>query len=73
MKNGELKIEKGIPIPQGRHNKGYSEILRKLKVGDSVLLPGQKESVRSLAAKTLGNGKYACRLDKDGVRVWRTK
>lgn len=67
--NGELKIEKGIPIPSGNAN--VTATLRKLKVGDSVLLPSSFD--RQYAHQVLGKGNYTARKMEDGVRVWRTK
>jgi hypothetical protein len=67
----DLKIEKGIPIP-GRRN-GFSETLRKMKPGDSVLLPRDRLNANALAHDVLGSGNYATRKEDGGTRVWRTK
>lgn len=75
MKNDELKIEKGIPIPfgsgRGNFSTGHCDILRKLNVGDSVYFPGKYTN--QLASKILGKGNYTTRKEKAGYRIWRTK
>ena len=55
MKNGEIKIEKGIPIAP--HANGGSEIndaLRKMKEGDSIVLPLGKRYSIPQRAKSIG-------------------
>ncbi len=82
MKNGELKIEKGIPIPtQSRVGRGPSEFthtLATMKKGDSLFMPnetgariGRRVSSYALANKLRGH--YVCRTMDGGVRIWRTK
>lgn len=75
MKNGELKIEKGVPIPSGRGRRPgpKSVALTALKVGDSVILPGAHATNQSLAMRYLGRGNYATLKEASGTRVWRTK
>jgi hypothetical protein len=70
--NGELKIEKGVPLPQAR-SRGLSKALRGMKIGDSLLTFSGADSARNVAAQVLGAGKYATRQDKGGIRIWRTK
>lgn len=68
----EIKIEKSVPVPM-QHG-GYSAILRKLKKGESAVLPIPTINVCSLAYKIFGAGKYvACRKVEGGTRVWRIK
>ncbi len=71
--NGELKIEKGIPIParKGGNSKGYAAALRKLDVGDSVVLPVTITTASNTAAHLFGSGKYTARKVDGGTRVWR--
>lgn len=72
-KNGELKIEKGIPIPadpRGRPGT-ISVVMRAMKVGDSVYLDGANS--RKNGAIYLGKGNYTSRKEKQGFRIWRTK
>lgn len=75
MKNGALKIDKGIPVPaHGNERAGLiSSTLRKLGVGDSVLLPCGRTLANSHAWRVLGSGNYTCRPDGKGFRIWRTK
>ena len=80
MKAG--KVEKGVAVPLLRKGR-YTEPLKKLKVGESILFtfePGEKLSkalsnlracLSYLKKKTkLG---FTCRKVKDGARVWRIK
>lgn len=71
--NGELKIEKGIPIPgtSGAPRRGLREALRHLEVGDSVLVRSAPSTAGATAHQILGPGKYATRKEGGGVRVWR--
>lgn len=74
MKNGELKIDKGIPIPlRMGHSKGYSAAVRKLLKGDSVLLPLSTSQASNCAKHILGPGNYAARKEGKGARIWRIK
>lgn len=68
--NGEIKIEKGIPVGRGR---GVArEVADKMNVGDSVLFPTRKDAERMRwLLKTAGFG-VATRNVEGGVRVWRT-
>lgn len=80
MANGELKIESGVPIPPplGKAADPYSKsgALRRLEVGESVVLPGNPESAGTLVwniAKQTGR-KFTCRkVDDNHMRVWRIK
>lgn len=70
----ELQIEKGVPMPTNRrNNKGYTEALRKLNIGESVVLPTNIKSARVTAYAAGLSGRYAARVEKEGTRVWRTK
>ena len=71
--NGELKIEKGIPIPLGgRKIHGFNAVLKKMKVGDSVVLPRSTSAANSLAKQALGTGNYTIRkIDESSCRVWK--
>lgn len=71
--NKEPKIESGIPIPPKKIGKGIANLLRKMNVGDSVVLIGQRSSISNSAQYALGVGNYTTRVEADGVRVWRTK
>lgn len=76
--NGELKIEKGIPIPEtrGRDRKGISSAARALGVGDSFFVPAslcQAVNVRRTVQSVFGSGGYTTRHEGNGLRVWRIK
>lgn len=66
-----MKIEKGVPIPTN----GKTAMIRKLKKGDSVVLPGSSQSAITLAFNVFGAyGFVTCRkIDNNSVRVWRIK
>lgn len=75
MKNGAIKIDKGIPVPQitGRgHGKGPTALaMLEMKKGDSIFLRCSKANIYQSAGRYIGKGKYAIRTEKDGFRVWR--
>lgn len=69
-----LKIDKGIPIPTRRGSLAPErEVLKKLKVGDSVLFPDLTRRPMNLAHQVLGGGNYTIRKEVTGYRIWRTK
>ena len=72
-KNGELKIEHGIAIPNREGHKGYRKAVSLLQIGDSIVLPIHISGAYSYAGKILGKGNYAARTVEGGVRIWRTK
>ena len=71
--NGHLKIEKGIPVPEGHGNhRGYAQVLRAMKEGESVLLPVKSYAgAWQHACKAMGKGNFIVRADGKGFRVWR--
>lgn len=73
--NGSLKIDKGIPIPEsGIVRKGHAEILRRMNVGDSILMPiPHGHTARNAAMYALGKGNFVTRKVDGGFRIWRTK
>ena len=78
MKNGELKIERGVPIPEAIHRKGKGHIqiaMSGMKKGDSVVLPSKTYSTAWQSARnSLGAGNFTIRPENGGgYRVWRTK
>lgn len=70
--NGELKIEKGVPIPAPR-SRGLAATLRKLKVHDSILTTIKSGNASSAASRVLGVGNFVVRTVEGGVRIWRIK
>ena len=73
MEFKKLKIEKGIAIPPDKSKKGYVDALRRLKKGDSVVLPIPVYAAGRSAYYVLGAGNYASRGVEGGTRVWRIK
>lgn len=65
-----LKIEKGIPIPE-RKPSGFSATFRKMEIGDSVFIPGKTTSDVSSLTTYCRPMKYMGRAEEGGVRVWR--
>jgi hypothetical protein len=70
----EIKIEKGIPIPD-KYGKQGSEIIdmfRTLEIGDSIAFPrGKQNSVNSYARQA--GIKSSTRVISDAeFRIWRT-
>ncbi len=70
----EARAERGIPIPSRAYGMGksFSDKLRCLAVGDSLLLPGLA-STEGLHGywKHLAPQRYSTRAVPGGVRVWR--
>lgn len=73
--NAALVIEKGVPLPSPRGRPfGSASIMgtmRRMEVGDSLLLPGRKVTSLTSTIVQLRPLKYACRTVEGGVRVWR--
>lgn len=72
--NGELKIEKGVPIPPAKQKStGRMALLRAMKKGDSVFVKSNNASNLYTGAKMAwGKDCYAIRKERDGYRIWRT-
>ena len=70
--NGEFKIETGIPIPPPQTGGGRYP-WRKMKVGDSFLVPGKTQKTWNgvSAAHKMTGFKFTVRTVEGGVRVWR--
>lgn len=69
----KLKIEKGIPIPDGggTTRSGIMQQLQSMKPGDSFMWPGKSRSNVHLYAK-MANVKIITRATGGGkYRVWR--
>ena len=74
MKNG-FKIERGLKIPVHGKSKGYSEVIRKLKVGESVLLPTSSQSATNIGYQIFRGPGYLTvrKMSPTECRVWRIK
>lgn len=75
MKNGVLKIDKGIPLPEytpcGRGLSDEALLARKMVKGDSMLVHKKLMAAHAFAARHIGKGKYAVKEMDDGVRIWK--
>jgi len=78
MKDQELPvIEDNVPIPpiKRKLTAEYEEIVSKMKVGSSFLVPKKrKHTATRCIEKTFGKSSYAARdIDLEYCRVWRIK
>lgn len=74
MKNGPIKIERGIPIPVGnRQDRGFTSTLRAMRKGDSALFPTSVQSIHAIVRYIDMKGIFTMRTVAGGTRVWRTK
>lgn len=65
----EIKIERNIPVPS-THKTGFTDILKKCKIGDSFLWPQWNSGLYATAGH--GGMKIIIRKQPDGTyRVWR--
>jgi hypothetical protein len=67
--NGELKIEKGIPIPVKRG--GVFIPFDAMEIGDSILIKGIGQSNVVSRLYAFRPKKFTTRSLESGVRVWR--
>ena len=71
----EIRIEKGVPIPNGDRIRKYP--FGNMQVGDSAFFPGEKVNGRAYRASrsmgTRNNTKFVARPEADGIRIWRTE
>lgn len=73
-----IKIENRIPIPnKAKNNEGMSAVLRKLKKGQSVLLPRNMSRTTNILQYICDGGyshRYTTRHITDSTtRVWKIK
>jgi hypothetical protein len=70
-----LKIESGIPVPPQRAGIiGFTEALKRMSVGDSVLLPtAARGGQRYAQAKRLGMKIISREVGNGKTRIWRVK
>ena len=72
--NGALKIEKGVPIPEGSGRKGVLvSTFEAMKVGDSFLFPTKNRTQLALYAERAKVKIITRAADEENVRVWRVK
>jgi hypothetical protein len=66
----EYVIEKGIP-PTKRRTDGKTALLRQMEIGDSILVPTDREAENFRTCATFAQMKVSVRKVENGVRVWR--
>lgn len=71
-KRSKIAVKRGIPIPPKPNSKGYSDVLRVMKIGDSFEIGKQQQQSVYVLARRAGV-KITMRTDGNGnARVWRT-
>lgn len=79
MDTNTFKIERGVPIPPRRHGPqrgtapprhGYTDVLDRLRPGESVVLPRPISGCHGLT-KRLAPKQFTHREIDGGTRVWR--
>jgi hypothetical protein len=73
-----LSIEKGISIPpkvagRPKGSGKYGQILRQMKIGDSVHVPNEGARATMFRAAHVLGIKITSRKEVDGFRIWRKK
>lgn len=72
-----FKIDKNVPLPNGRAAYGSKYPFREMKVGDSFLIPGIKSveagSLLASARRMVPGAKFVTRTTDKGLRVWRSQ
>lgn len=68
----EFVVEHGVPLPPpGERQGGVAATFRKMRVGDSVVMPSKKRSCIFSVAKATGIRATVRRIDDKSFRVWR--
>lgn len=67
----DLIAEADIPMPLPKGKSPYWEAVRKLKVGESVLLPLLPETANAIGYRVWGKGNYRLDKEENGTRLWR--
>ena len=72
--NGEIKIEKGIPVSRKGHSSARYPFAT-MEIGDSFFVVEKQTKLSSLATgfarRNGGQQKFTTRQVEGGVRVWR--
>jgi hypothetical protein len=73
--NGYIKIEKGVPVPEGLGRRKTKYPWADMEVGDSFWAPGARENVLQTLFKRQAPRKFVYAAERhddvEGVRVWR--
>lgn len=69
-----IEIEHGIPIPEMaiRRSSPVTEAARKMKIGDSIMVPYSRGSIASMMVKATGFRFTQLRIGSK-LRIWRIK
>lgn len=74
--NGEIKIEKGVKIPNKRYHYGrgkWQSVVKKMKVNDSFIVRKDLQSAVWRAGQSVGINILTRTLDDNTIRIWRIK
>jgi hypothetical protein len=66
-----MKIDHNIPVPETRRPGSIMEVLEKMAIGDSVVLPISQIAGWYLAAKRMKMRVTQRPIDRKQSRVWR--
>ena len=70
--NGEIKIEKGVPIPpRDRGHRSSKYPWATMEIGDSFFVPKAKMGSSASIAGKRYQRKFTTRPEGDGTRIWR--
>lgn len=70
MNNGEIKIEKGIPMPQ-RFQRGSWLVIKDMAIGDSFVVDAGKRASICGYGKRYNMKLSTRKIDDTKIRVWR--
>ena len=70
----DIKIEKGVPIPEARRTSHIRQLAKQMQVGDSVVVP-TVEAGNSLYShlRSIGHKSTSRKLSDGTYRLWRIK
>ena len=69
---GQMKLEKGVPIPQG-NKRGKWDFLEEMHIGDSILVTTARDYENSRSALRHRRIQYKTKKEMNGMgwRLWR--
>lgn len=67
----EYAIETGIPMPKSTGRTGVAGALRRMNVGDSIVVPATYRTGIYTAARQIGVKVTTRMIDSEQMRVWR--
>jgi hypothetical protein len=66
-----VKIESGIPIPKSVHHGKWIDTVRKMNIGDSVVVPKGHHMVMYAAVRNAGFKPVTRHEGEGSVRIWK--